>query len=127
TVIVAATAVITATVTGRVVAQDAHARERGIALDPHVVRTGGRRAEAAALAVAGLVRAAVIGAVGRRAAELHVKVGIAAAAGHGEDQVRGTGRHGHGEVDRLAGRTRLAGHRNALGQGAIARIRIGIR
>src|SRR5690606_1721432 len=77
---IVATAVVTATVTGRVVAQDAHARERRIALDPHVVRTGGRRAEAAALAVAGLVRAAVVGAVGRRAAELHVQVGITAAA-----------------------------------------------
>src|SRR5690606_12304103 len=101
--------------------------ERRVARDPHVVGPRGRRAEAAALAVAGLVGTAVVGTVGRRAAELHVQVRIAAAAGHGEDQVRRAGGHGQGEVDRLAGGTRLAGHRHALAQAAGARIRLGVR
>src|SRR3546814_12742566 len=51
---------------GVVVTHDAHAGEGRVALDPHVVRAGGRRGEAAALVVAGPVRAAVPRSEARR-------------------------------------------------------------
>src|SRR3546814_19541459 len=87
-----------------------------VALDPHVPGAGGRRGEAAGLVVAVVVRAANPGAVGRRAAELDVQVGVAAAAGHGEHQVRGAGGHVQGEVQRTDRRTPLAGTGDARWQ-----------
>src|SRR3546814_245314 len=113
--------VATAATAGVVVTHDAHAGEGRVALDPHVPGAGGRRGEAAGLVVAVLVRAAIPGAVGRRAAELHVQVGVAAAAGHDAHQVRGSGGPDPGDVKRLALRTGRAGHRTAPGRIAHAR------
>src|SRR3546814_6797280 len=80
--------VATAATTGVVVTHDAHAGEGRVALDPHVPGAGGRRGEAAGLVVAVLVRAAITGTVGRRAAEHHVPVGVAADAAPGDNTGR---------------------------------------
>src|SRR5690606_39768986 len=111
-------AVAAAAAAGGVVGEERHAGERGVGLDPHVVGAGRGRGEGTALRVAALVRAAVVGAVGRRAAVLDVQVGVAAAAGDADHQVAGARRDRDRVVDVVAGAGRLVGHRHALGQRA---------
>src|SRR6185312_10082792 len=82
---------------------------------------GGGRGHTAAFRVAGLVRAAVVAACGRRAAGLGVQVGIAGAAGDRHHQVAAAGRHGDEVVVVAARRTRHAGDAHVvlqLGGGA---------
>src|SRR5690606_1006467 len=115
--VVVAAVIAAAATAGGVVADQADAREGRIRLDADVVGAGRRRRVAAALRVARLVRTAVVGRVGRRAAVLDVQVGVAAAAGHGEAQIARAGGHGHRVVNRAAGGRADAGGRDALGQG----------
>src|SRR5690606_995654 len=113
-----AAVIATATAAGGVVADQADPGEGRIGLEADVVGTGRRRRVAAALRVARLVRTAVVGRVGRRAAVLHVHVGVAGAPGHGEAQVGRARGHGHRVVHRAAAGRADAGDRDALGQGA---------
>src|SRR5690606_6827542 len=116
-------AAATAATAGPVVGPARQAGERRIGLGAHAVGARRRRREGAAVGVAALVRTAVVGAVGRRAAVLDVQVGITARARDRDHQVAGARRHGDGVVHRVAGRGVLARHRHALGErtaGAVA-------
>src|SRR5690606_40454085 len=81
--VVAAVAVglLTAATADRVVADQAHARERRVGLQPDVVGARGRRGVGAALRVAALVRAAVVGAVGQLGGAMVMEGGVVDSAG----------------------------------------------
>src|SRR5690606_19683973 len=107
-----------ATAAAAVAADQAHARERAVGTQRDVVRPGLRRGEAAGFGITRAVRAAVVGAGRRLAAEAPVHVGIAAAARGGDVEVRCPGRHVDRVVQPVAAGRREAGHRHAVLQNA---------
>src|SRR5690606_18042148 len=105
---------------GGVVADQADAGEARVRLQADVIRAGRRGSVGAALGVAALVRTAVVGAVGRRAAVLDVHVGIARATRRGEYEAGSAAGNDHGVDHVVAGGRGQAGRRDALGEDAAA-------